>query len=80
MHGAGSRQWLGDWHIRGYGYFTIETKSGDIAGISGIWYPETWPEPEVGYVVLTTLKVKASPMKPPAAHADGPTKILASPH
>jgi len=43
---------IGHWHIRGYGYFTIETKSGDIAGISGIWYPETWPEPELGYVVF----------------------------
>ena len=42
---------VGHWHIRGYGYFTIETKSGAIAGISGIWYPDSWPEPEIGYVV-----------------------------
>ncbi len=42
---------IGHWHIHGYGYFTIETKTGDIAGISGIWNPEGWPEPEVGWVV-----------------------------
>ena len=43
---------VGHWHIHGYGYFTIETKTGEIAGISGIWNPETWPEPEVGWVVF----------------------------
>ena len=42
---------IGHWHIHGYGYFTIETKTGQIAGISGIWNPEGWPEPEVGWVV-----------------------------
>lgn len=43
---------VGHWHIHGYGYFTIETKAGEIAGISGIWNPETWPEPELGWVVF----------------------------
>ncbi len=43
---------VGHWHIHGYGYFTIETLTGDIAGITGIWNPETWPEPEVGWVVF----------------------------
>ena len=43
---------VGHWHIHGYGYFTIETKTGEIAGISGIWNPETWPEPEVGWVLF----------------------------
>ena len=42
---------IGHWHIHGYGYFTIETQAGDVAGISGIWNPEGWPEPEVGWVV-----------------------------
>ena len=30
----------------------IETKAGETAGISGIWNPEGWPEPEVGWVVF----------------------------
>ncbi|MDG2406970.1 MAG: GNAT family N-acetyltransferase, partial [Paracoccaceae bacterium] len=42
---------IGYWHIHSYGYFTIETQTGEIAGISGIWNPEGWPEPEVGWVV-----------------------------
>ena len=44
---------VGHWHIHGYGYFTIETKSGESAGITGICCPETWPEPEVGYVAFS---------------------------
>ncbi|MGB0440279.1 MAG: GNAT family N-acetyltransferase [Paracoccaceae bacterium] len=44
---------LGHWQIHGYGYFAIETKdTGETAGISGIWNPEGWPEPEVGWVVF----------------------------
>ena len=43
---------VGHWAMHGYGYFMIETKSGETAGISGIWNPEGWPEPEVGWVVF----------------------------
>ncbi|MEO0467812.1 MAG: GNAT family N-acetyltransferase [Pseudomonadota bacterium] len=44
---------IGHWALHGYGYFTIEMKdSGKPAGISGIWNPEGWPEPEVGWVVF----------------------------
>lgn len=50
---------VGHWHWHGYGYFTIETKQGDIAGISGIWNPEGWPEPEVGWVVFDGFEGKS---------------------
>lgn len=50
---------VGHWHWHGYGYFTIETKQGDIAGISGIWNPEGWPEPEVGWVVFEGFEGKS---------------------
>ena len=44
---------VGHWHIHGYGYFSIERKdTGEMAGITGIWNPEGWPEPEVGWVVF----------------------------
>lgn len=44
---------VGHWHWHGYGYFTIEDRaSGKPAGICGIWNPEGWPEPEVGWVVF----------------------------
>ncbi|WP_425100967.1 GNAT family N-acetyltransferase [Tropicibacter sp. S64] len=50
---------VGHWHWHGYGYFVIEDKtSGQPAGISGIWNPETWPEPEVGYVVFDGFEGK----------------------
>ncbi|MFX0545176.1 GNAT family N-acetyltransferase [Roseovarius sp. S1116L3] len=54
-----SRAWrwfamnLGHWALRGYGYFIIEDKaSGQPCGLTGIWAPEGWPEPELGYVVF----------------------------
>ncbi|KUF09452.1 acetyltransferase [Pseudoponticoccus marisrubri] len=44
---------VGHWHIHGFGYFVVEDRaSGAAAGISGIWFPETWPEPELGWVVF----------------------------
>ncbi|MDP4991740.1 MAG: GNAT family N-acetyltransferase [Marivita lacus] len=50
---------VGHWHWHGYGYFTIEDKAtGKPAGISGIWNPEGWPEPEVGWVVFDGFEGK----------------------
>lgn len=50
---------IGHWQIHGYGYFTIEDKaSGKPAGLSGIWNPEGWPEPELGYVVYKDFNRK----------------------
>lgn len=44
---------VGHWHWHGYGYFVIEDReTGAPAGISGVWNPETWPEPELGWVVF----------------------------
>jgi RimJ/RimL family protein N-acetyltransferase len=44
---------VGHWHWHGYGYFAIEDRaSGETAGICGIWNPEGWPEPEIGWVVF----------------------------
>ncbi|SLN16236.1 hypothetical protein ROJ8625_00536 [Roseivivax jejudonensis] len=43
---------IGHWQIHGYGYLTVEDReTGAPAGISGIWNPEGWPEPEIGWVV-----------------------------
>ncbi|MDA7423615.1 GNAT family N-acetyltransferase [Thalassococcus lentus] len=51
---------VGHWHWHGYGYFVIEEKSsGQAAGISGIWNPETWPEPELGWVVFEGFEGKS---------------------
>ena len=43
---------IGHWALRGHGYFTIEFKeTGEACGLTGIWNPEGWPEPEIGWVV-----------------------------
>lgn len=43
---------IGHWALKGYGYFTMEWKeTGEACGITGIWDPEGWPEPEIGWVV-----------------------------
>lgn len=50
---------IGHWHWHGYGYFVIELKdTGQAAGICGIWNPETWPEPELGWVVFDGFEGK----------------------
>ncbi len=39
--------------LRGYGKFVVEEKaSGRTVGIVGPWYPEGWPEPEIGWTML----------------------------
>ncbi|MCT4611116.1 MAG: GNAT family N-acetyltransferase [Pelagimonas sp.] len=56
-HRADAWRWftlnVGHWHWHGHGYFTIEDKAtGAPVGITGIWNPEGWPEPELGWVVF----------------------------
>lgn len=43
---------MGHWAIRGYGFFSLEHKeTGQWVGRVGPWYPEGWPEPEVGWTI-----------------------------
>ena len=43
----------GSWVLLGYGEFAVEEKaSGKIAGLIGPWFPEGWPEQEIGWIVL----------------------------
>lgn len=43
---------IGHWALHGYGFWMIETKDGELVGFVGIWYPEGWAEPELGWVML----------------------------
>lgn len=45
---------LGHWALRGYGFWIVETKAGAPVGMVGLWEPEGWPEPELGYVMFAT--------------------------
>ena len=43
---------MGHWTIRGYGFFSLELKdTGEWVGRVGPWYPEGWPEPEIGWTI-----------------------------
>ncbi|MEO0380118.1 MAG: GNAT family N-acetyltransferase [Pseudomonadota bacterium] len=44
---------LGHWVMNGFGMFTVTRHGDDTAlGIVGHWYPHTWPEREVGWVLF----------------------------
>ncbi|MCA8971584.1 MAG: GNAT family N-acetyltransferase [Planctomycetes bacterium] len=46
---------LGHWQIRGYGFFSVECKqTGAWVGRVGPWFPEGWPEPEIGWTIAPT--------------------------
>ena len=41
---------IGHWQLRGYGFWALERlDNGAFIGACGLWCPEGWPEPEVGY-------------------------------
>ncbi|MEO0576453.1 MAG: GNAT family N-acetyltransferase [Pseudomonadota bacterium] len=43
---------IGHWQLRGYGFFSVEEKaSGCWVGRVGPWFPEGWPEPEIGWTI-----------------------------
>jgi RimJ/RimL family protein N-acetyltransferase len=43
---------IGHWAVRGYGFWAVEeTATGAYCGQVGLWNPEGWPEPEVGWLV-----------------------------
>jgi RimJ/RimL family protein N-acetyltransferase len=43
---------IGHWHLRGYGFWMVDTTAGDPVGLVGLWNPEGWPEPELGWVLF----------------------------
>ncbi|MCY4315712.1 MAG: GNAT family N-acetyltransferase [Roseovarius sp.] len=44
---------IGHWALHGYGYFTTIPRESNLpCGIIGIWNPEGWPEPELGWALF----------------------------
>lgn len=43
---------IGHWCLHGYGFWTAVDRAGAIVGIVGLWNPEGWPEPELGWVLF----------------------------
>lgn len=43
---------IGHWTLRGYGFWAVDLKdSGEFCGMVGLYNPEGWPAPEVGWLV-----------------------------
>lgn len=43
----------GHWLLRGYGPWALQEKSsGAFVGLSGLWYPEGWIEPEITWALV----------------------------
>ncbi len=43
---------IGHWALRGFGFWMVDTKVGETIGLVGLWEPEGWPEPELGWVMF----------------------------
>lgn len=44
---------IGHWALRGFGFWMVETREGgETVGMVGLWEPEGWPEPELGWVMF----------------------------
>lgn len=44
---------VGQWQLRGYGRWLVADKTTDEPyGIAGIYHPEDWPEPELGWSIF----------------------------
>lgn len=44
---------IGHWSLRGYGFWALQDlQGGGFAGYCGLWFPEGWPEPEIGWGLL----------------------------
>ncbi|WP_349369339.1 GNAT family N-acetyltransferase [Salinarimonas sp.] len=49
--------YAGHWQLRGYGFWALEDKaSRAYAGYCGLWFPEGWPEPEIGWGLLPAFR------------------------
>ncbi len=50
---------IGHWALRGYGRWSVvETATDAFAGIVGLWNPEGWPEPEIGWDLMDGFEGK----------------------
>ncbi len=50
---------IGHWELRGFGFWTVVQKNDGLpCGIVGLWGPEGWPEPELGWVMFKNAEGK----------------------
>lgn len=50
---------IGHWALRGFGFWMVESRDGaELLGMVGLWEPEGWPEPELGWVMFAKAEGK----------------------
>ena len=50
---------IGQWTLRGYSFWAVEQKqSNAFIGYAGVWHPEGWPEPELGWGLIASAHGK----------------------
>jgi RimJ/RimL family protein N-acetyltransferase len=82
------RQWVwrgllanvGLWALRGYGFFSVDTKSGDYVGRVGVIFHDGWDEPELAWHLYDGFEGRGYAHEAAlAARADYHARILAKP-
>lgn len=50
---------IGHWQLRGYGPWAIEERaSGKFVGHGGLWFPDGWNDPEIGWGIMPEFRGK----------------------
>ena len=61
----------GHWMLRGYGFWAVEEKAtGQYLGRVGLWNPEGWPEPEIGWTLMGNAEGKSVGFEAASASRD----------
>mgnify|MGYP001795139071 CR=1 FL=1 len=69
--------YAGHWHVRGYGRWMVEDKAtGAILGNVGLWYPEGWPEPEIGWTLFDGAEGRGVALETAMASRDYAFNVL----
>lgn len=86
--GGGDRQkvWrnlianIGHWVLRGYGFYSVDTKAGDFIGRVGVIYHDGWDEPELAWHLFDGFEGKGYASEAAlAARADYHARITRQP-
>jgi RimJ/RimL family protein N-acetyltransferase len=74
---------VGHWHLRGYGRWIVADRATDAPlGVVGLYFPEDWPEPEIGWSMFDHAEGKgfaaeaATAARSYAYHVLGWTRVV----
>lgn len=71
---------IGHWALRGYGFYSVDTKGGEFVGRVGVIYHDGWAEPELAWHLFDGYEGKGYAHEAAlAARADYHARISAAP-